>query len=113
MPESVGADLLLEAVAKRPLWDLKPRSFDVLCRMCTSALDKPNGTAPGRLYFGGWVPLAMMLGFPAPPEGEPLPDTAKQAVRRAIRDLIDNGLIAVADDAEQAPHRYRAYRITL
>lgn len=113
MCESVGADLVLEAIAKRPLWDLQPRSFMVLMRMCSSALDRENGTAPGRTYYGGWVPLAMMLGHPAPDDTEPLADTAKQAVKRAIRDLTDAGLIKALPEDEQAQYRYRAYRITL
>jgi hypothetical protein len=109
MSNTVGKDLLLEAVAKRPLWDLKPRSFDVLCRMCATALDREHGHDPGRLYYGGWIPLAMMLGYPAPDEGEPLEGAGKQAVRRAIADLTRAGLIKTVASS----HRNQAYRITL
>lgn len=104
---------MLEAVAKRPLWDIQPRSFMVLTRMCSSALDRENGTMPGRLYYGGWVPLAMMLGYDAPADGEPLSDTAKQAVKRAVRDLTRAGLIKPVPTPAGVDRRFGAYRITL
>ena len=109
--ESVGADLLVEAVARRPTWNISARAFDVLARMCLTALDKPNGDNPGRLYFGGWIPLAMMLGYDAPNEGEPLAKNSEEAVRRAIKELTDAGLIKRLDD--QSNYRFTAYQITM
>lgn len=110
--DTVGSDLLVEAVARRPTWQISARAFDVLVRMCLTALDKPKGTNPGRLYFGGWVPLAMMLGYDAPGEGETLSPAADRAVWRAITELVDAGLIKRVDPETQKEYRYAAYRIT-
>lgn len=109
----MGAHLLVTAIAYRPTWKISGRAFDVLIRMCVSALDEPNEDNPGCLYFGGWVPLAMMLGYDAPMNGEPLPAKAQQAVWRATSELIAAGIIDTVDDDSQRDYRYRAYRILL
>jgi hypothetical protein len=67
--------------------------------MAHSALDEGSNGRPSRLYFAGWEPLALVLGREIP---RPEPDTeeasrarrlASETVRRAIRDLVDAGLV--------------------
>jgi DNA-binding transcriptional ArsR family regulator len=59
------------------------------------------------VYFAGWEPLAVALGYP-----EPKPDSAAQRkVTRALKRLVDAGLIDA--DPSKPRHFKRRYRLNL
>lgn len=69
---------------------LPARPYKVLLRMCWQALDRDSGDRPARLYFAGWEPLALAMGYDPSPAGR---ESAKTNVRRAVRDLTRDGFI--------------------
>lgn len=77
----------------------------VMGYMCLVALDKENAKGqPARLYFAGWEPLALALGY------DDLTDAAKTKVKRAIKGLRDRGLIKPLVGHAQIGER-QVYRI--
>ena len=83
----MGIDLTKQLFV-RHAHDLTASEVVVLGYMCVTALDKENGKGqPARLYFGGWEPLALALGY------DELSDAAKTKVKRAVKGLRARGLI--------------------
>jgi hypothetical protein len=79
---------------------LPPRSKVVLIKMAHTALDQPNRKGqPAGIYYGGWEPLALALGYEVPdldPDNEKVCQqrrTAGQAVRRAVKPLVQLGVV--------------------
>lgn len=72
---------------------LPGRPYKVLLRMSWQALDRDQGDRPARLYFGGWEPLALAMGFEVPKDDAVRLDTIKRNVKRAVRELVDAELI--------------------
>lgn len=64
-------------------YDVSPRARLVLVKMALLAMDKDRPP----IYFAGWAPLAMPLGYPA------YDGNAERAVARAIRELVDAGFV--------------------
>jgi len=85
----VGMSLAAQVLTLRPSWGISDRAAIVLLRMAVSALDRDRAGQDGRLYFGGWEPLAFALGFQDYGRGS----AAEHAVARACRELADAGLI--------------------
>lgn len=63
--------------------------FRVLVAMALSTLDKPKDGKPASLYFAGWEPLALVLGYDDCDRHSP----GEQAVKRAISTLRKEGHI--------------------
>jgi hypothetical protein len=84
----MGSELFAIVTAKN-LDVLSGPAYHCLVAMAVVARDRDTKASPARLYFGGWEWLARAaLHRPSPYD---LAD--KQAVGRAIRELIDLGLI--------------------
>lgn len=58
--------------------------------MALQALDKPKDGRPAGLYFGGWGPLQLALGYD---DGDAT-TAGHTAVKRAVRELKDGGHIS-------------------
>lgn len=85
--------------------DLTAGELVVLGYMCLVALDKENVKGqPARLYFGGWEPLALVLGY------DSLTSAAKEKVRRSIKGVREKGLIKPLVGHAQTGER-QVYRI--
>jgi hypothetical protein len=111
----MGFSLVNAALGIRPTRSkISVPAYLVLLHMCATAMDRdrPDGT-PGRLYFAGWKPLAITLGYPAPMDDGPLEPAAHQAVARAVRELREAGLIGYADPWTQRGFNARVYVIRL
>ena len=107
----MGWQLIRDAIAQRPNWNISDRAAHVLYRMAVTAQDKDTKEYAARYYFGGWKPLALALGYQFE-DHEPLPRPAHLAVARAIRELTDIGLIKPADDNPTAGRHHRTYILT-
>ena len=107
----MGWQLIRDAHAQRPNWSITNNAFTVLSRMAITAHDKDTSEYDARYYFGGWKPLALSLGYQVE-AAELLPPDAKRAVARALRELIDQGLIKPGDDNQHAGRRHRNYILT-
>ena len=107
----MGWQLIRDAIAQRPVWNISDRAAHVLYRMAVTAQDKDTKEYAERHYFGGWKPLAMALGYQLEDDG-PLPADAHRAVARALRELIDRGLIKPGEDNIKAGRRHRTYLLT-
>ena len=108
----MGARLALAALDAAAVLGLDGNPTRVLVRMALSALD--DATAP--VYFGGWEPLALALGRVVPPASDDLAAlrarrAAEEAVRFAVRPLVDLGLVKVAQRG--APGRNARYSLAL
>jgi hypothetical protein len=101
----VGIDLAKQVAARHG--HLSGNAYKVPMYMALVALDKPNtnGQAPG-LYFAGWEPLALALGFELPTNGD---DERRrdlyEVVARAVRTLKREGLIKPLVDHPRTRHR--------
>lgn len=83
----MGIDLTKQLFARHAA-ELTAAELTVLGYMCLVALDKENVKGqPAGLYFGGWEPLALALGY------DELNDAAKTKVKRAVKGIRDKGLI--------------------
>lgn len=101
----MGIDLTKQLFARHAR-DLTASELTVLGYMCLVALDRPNGKGqPPGLYFGGWEPLALALGYPE------LNEAAKTRVKRAVRGIRDKGLVKTMVAHAQTGER-QVYRIT-
>jgi hypothetical protein len=76
----------------------------VLFLMASTARDTSTKVDPGT-YWGGWEMLAKSLGYKA------LDDPAKKAVQRAIKELVEAGLVERLGNPAWG-HR-QVYRLTL
>lgn len=102
----MGVDLAKQLFARHAA-DLTAGELTVLGYMCLVALDKPNGKGqPAGLYFGGWEPLAIALGYQ-----EGLTDAAKTKVKRAVKGIRAKGLVKPMVAHAQTGER-QVYRIT-
>src|SRR4051794_5319020 len=100
----MGVDLT-KTLFVRHAHKLNAAELIVLGYMCLVALDKENGKGqPAGLYFGGWEPLALALGYDA------LTEAAKTKVKRAVRGCRDKGLIKPMVAHAQTGER-QVYRI--
>ncbi|MEP9384533.1 hypothetical protein [Nocardioides sp. KR10-350] len=72
----------------------------VLLRMAVTAHD---GDEEPR-YHAGWIPLALFLGYPLGSAKER--DTAKRAVKRALRELVEAGLVKPLHEWEKGRRVY-------
>lgn len=100
----VGIELTKQLFARHAS-DLTAGELTVLGYMCITALDKPNGKGqPAGLYFGGWEPLALALGY------DGLTDAAKTKVKRAVKGIRDKGLVKPLVSHAQYGER-QVYRI--
>lgn len=89
------------AVWPRP--DLTDRARVVLAAMASVAHDQDDQP----VYFAGWEPLALALGY-----ADPQPNSdAQRAVTRALRCLTDAGLIDA--DPDKPRHHKRRYQLRL
>lgn len=101
----MGIDLTKHLFARHAR-DLTASELTVLGYMCLVALDRPNGKGqPPGLYFGGWEPLAIALGYPE------LNEAAKTKVKRAVRGIRDKGLVKTMVAHAKTGER-QVYRIT-
>lgn len=101
----MGVDLAKQLFARHAA-DLTAGELTVLGYMCLVALDKPNGrNQPPGLYFGGWEPLALALGY------DGLTEAAKTKVKRAVRGVREKGLVKPMVAHAQTGER-QVYRIT-
>lgn len=102
----MGIDLTKQLFARHAA-DLTAGELTVLGYMCVVALDKENGRGqPPGLYFGGWEPLALALGY------DGLTEAAKTKVKRAVRGIRDKGLVKPMVAHAKTGER-QVYRITL
>jgi len=111
----MGYQLVNTALGIRPSYlKVTPAGWLVLVHMAATALDRdrPDGT-PGRLYFGGWKPLAVSLGYPPTMDDGPLEPAAHKAVMRAMRELREAGLVGRADPHTQRGFNARVYVLRL
>lgn len=103
-PTQVGSQLV--RVVQAAVWprrDLTDRARLVLAVMASVAHDQDEQP----VYFAGWAPLALALGYSDP---QPSSD-AQRAVTRALRCLTDAGLITA--DPDKPRHHKRRYRLHL
>lgn len=98
----MGLDLMSFALVKYA--HLPARPYKALMIMCRTALDPGKGKGrPERLYWAGWEPLAVAMGFEVPSADDPraasrrrkLSDYATEALKQlekegAIRRLVDH-----------------------
>lgn len=85
--------------------NLTAGELTVLGYMCLVALDKENGKGQrAGLYFGGWEPLALALGYPS------LTPAAKEKVRRSVKGIREKGLVKPLVAHAQTGER-QVYRI--
>jgi len=77
----------------------------VLTAMAAAAIDPGQGDKPPCLYFAGWGPLALSLGYDVSSE-EDLAPAAKRAVARAVAELKCAGLI-VTERSRRVTQTYR------
>lgn len=108
----MGARLALAALDAAAVLGLDGNPTRVLVRMALSALD--DAAAP--VYFGGWEPLALALGRIVPTASEDAAAlrarrAAEEAVRFAVRPLVDLRLVKVAQRG--APGRNARYSLAL
>lgn len=70
---------------------LDGNSYKVLIYMALVALDQPNGKGqPAGLYFGGWEPLALALGWELPADDDKSPEANRR--RRKLRNYVVTAL---------------------
>lgn len=102
----MGIDLTKQLFA-RHAHGLTAGELTVLGYMCVVALDKANDRGQqARLYFGGWEPLALALGY------DGLTSAAKEKVRRSIKGCRSKGLIKPLIAHAQTGER-QVYRIEI
>lgn len=83
----LGNDVRVAALSGR-LAGLTPTAILCLHVMAQVALDKPTKTEPARIYFAGWEYLALAgLGR------EEYDAAAEKTVERAVRQLVERGLV--------------------
>lgn len=100
----MGIDLAKQLFARHAA-HLTAGELTVLGYMCLVALDKENGKKqPAGLYFAGWEPLAVALGY------DGLTPAAKEKVRRCIKGVREKGLIKPLVAHAQTGER-QVYRI--
>ena len=100
----MGIDLTKQLFARHAA-DLTAGELTVLGYMCLVALDKQNDKGqPAGLYFGGWEPLALALGY------DGLTEAAKTKVKRAVKGIRDKGLVKPMVAHAQTGER-QVYRI--
>lgn len=96
---------LTKALFARHAHTLTAGELVVAGYMCVTALDKENAKGqPARLYFAGWEPLALALGY------DGLTNASKEKVRRAVKGLREKGLIKPLVGHAQTGER-QVYRI--
>ena len=101
----MGVDLTKQLFARHAA-DLTAGELVVLGYMCLVALDRPNVKGqPAGLYFGGWEPLALALGYSDPNA------PAKEKVRRSVKGIREKGLIKPMVAHAKTGER-QVYRIT-
>lgn len=106
---TLASRLILQARAHRQRWNLPAASFDVLIAMCAAA-----GPEQDPMYWDGFVPLALTLGYDAPADEDDLSNPARQAVRTAVRDLKATGLIGCPPAGDEGePSEGYVYFLTL
>lgn len=81
------------------------RALACLLVMASIARDTPTPKVDAGLYYGGWPLLARCLGFKV------YNPAAERAVARAIRQLVDAGL--VVPEGKPGTHNRQVYRLTL
>lgn len=85
----MGKDLVFRAIQARPIYrSVSPAAYLVFLVMCQTAYDTPQRNHPARLYYAGWEPLALALGYDLDADGK-LPPTAERAVARRVEELCD------------------------
>lgn len=103
----MGATLVKLAIARAAEAGIRHDSFRVLVQMALIALDTQNkkGEDPN-LYFGGHIQLALALGYGA--GGRPAADSdgALKAVQRAVRPLVQSGVVQVSRARARYPAVY-------
>lgn len=101
----MGIELVKHLYARHAA-GLTAGELTVLGYMCITALDKPNGKGqPAGLYFAGWEPLALALGY------DGLSAAGKEKVRRSIKGVREKGLIKPLVAHAKTGER-QVYRIT-
>lgn len=97
------------------LGSLSGPAYKVLMFMAVTALDKPNSKGqPAGLYFGGRGALAVALGYPVDVDAagrELVPIAATSAIKRALKELRDRGLITDMEQAKTGTNQ--SYRLNL
>lgn len=99
------ASHVVDLAALGYLANASDRARLVLLIMSTVARDKAQPNVEAGIYYGGWEYLAKCLGFKAYTSG------ARRAVARAMRELVDLGLVEPLGFAR--PGHRQGYRITL
>lgn len=105
----MGIDLVKFIVARCGPLKLSGNAYKVLVAMAATSLDQPNDKGqPERLYFAGWGPLALALGF----DLDEQPAKAKEAVRKALKELREKGVVETTVDHARTGHA-QCYRLNL
>lgn len=86
---------------------LSGNAFKVLNRMAMTALDSPKDGRPDRLYFNGWEPLAMALGYADGDVSHGSPGF--QSVKRALATLRKEGFVEPLGEARTGTRQ--TYRV--
>lgn len=86
---------------------LSGNAFKVLNRMAMTALDSPKDGRPDRLYFNGWEPLAMALGYADGDVSHGSPGF--QGVKRALATLRKEGFVEPLGEARAGTRQ--TYRV--
>lgn len=81
------------------------RALVLLLAMASVGRDTATTKVEAGVYYGGWPLLARVLGF------KTYNAAAERAVARAVRELVDAGLIT--REAKPGPHNRQVYRLTL
>ena len=111
----MGVDLVKQVAVRHG--HLNGNAYKVLMYMALLALDEPNANGhPANLYYAGWEPLALALGYKLPIGGD---DTSKQRrrkqyglVKRALADLRRDGVVEALEDHPRTGLR-QTYRLNL
>lgn len=76
--------------------NLPGNAYKVLVRMALMALDRPSAEGrPAALYFGGWEPLALAMGWNVPERSD---DPATVRRRRKLKNYVTAALEVLAEE---------------
>ena len=104
-------DQYAQCVLAANLSELSGNALRVLGRMALVVYDQDTDDAEEGLYYGGWKGLTAVLGYGVFDRDDQLPNAAKLAIKRAVRELRDAGYISVPGSRYQHGHHNRVYRL--
>lgn len=116
MKPDMGIELVKTVAARHG--SLSGNAYKLLVYMASVALDRPNDKGqPPNLYYAGWEPLALALGYElaaagVSADGDRRRRQAEEAVRRGVQVLVERGLIEREVEHARTRQRQRL-RLTL